>query len=230
MMNKIHKWSDRLTPFWLHIVTPHSLDSITSNDRTEKKLSTIDELIKCISSASNKAIRCTIDCDILILRGDQFNAEILESKTQYTYSVDLLADNDINELPLTIGHHACRYQFAAHSTHDREAVLRGITPQGVTYDTSRYDDKSEAILHSGIMVSSSETRLQAEANEHRVPVQASWFSTRIGQAVVTMASHCFNIDGEVWRPKPTTRSLIGKVVHTLPNSDISLVRLHNGPT
>jgi hypothetical protein len=59
----------------------------------------------------------------------------------------------------------CHYKFAAPSVISTAAVLRDIAPLGVVHDITRYDDKSDAILRPGVMVSSTISTLPNQAEE-----------------------------------------------------------------
>jgi len=48
-----------------------------------------------------------------------------------------------------------------------------------------------------------------------------------GTPFITVSTQGFNVDGEVWHPDPSG-FLIGKVVRTIPDANISLIQLANG--
>ena len=188
--------------------------------------------------------KALIDVD---LRQDQFTAQILESAVRLftdnlkvavtwvfwlgaSWIITVPAGTDRKILPGTIGHHLCHYQWASPSANNGEAALRAITPQGIIFDTSRYDETPGAVLRPGIMVSSSVFTVQAEngqtMNSHKSASSGILVVNKHGEPFVTVASKCFTQDGAVYHPKPTTGTIIGKVVDTLGDTDLSLVRLN----
>lgn len=187
-----------------------------------------------------------IDID---LRQDQFTAQILESAIRVftdklkiavkwvfwlgaIWIITVPAGTDIKVVPRTIGHHVCHYQWALQTVDTGEAALEAITPEGVIFDISRYDDMPDALLRPGIMVSSSVSNVHAEDGtttaSYKSATSGILVADKNGEPFVTVASHCFNQDGDVYHPKPNTGTIIGKVLNTLGDTDLSIVRLKKG--
>jgi len=136
----------------------------------------------------------------------------------------VVADHtDVKVLPASIANQATYYKFRSEENVPDPSVLQQKSPDGVTYDDTNYLVDGNTLLRPGIMVSSS------------LLPSGQWSSTtsgimvvdKAGTLFVTVATHGFNPDGEVWHPKPNG-ILISKIIHEIPGADISLVRLNGG--
>lgn len=131
-----------------------------------------------------------------------------------------VADNtNLNTLPWRISNQAAFYKFQSQEQDPDPSALRVQQPSGVLRDNTNYLADHIGVLRPDVMVSSSLS-------------DGSWKSTTLGILVVdrsgtsfiTVADHGFNDDGEVWHPDPSG-TLIGKIRHRFPDSDIALVQL-----
>jgi hypothetical protein len=121
---------------------------------------------------------------------------------------------------MTIASHPVYYKLESEVPFPTPAALIAKTPQGIDLDDTKYTASPNALLRPGIMLSSS-------------MVSSGWRTIASGVLVVnaegdffiTVASHGFKDDGEVWHPNPQG-TLIGKIVETFPHTGISLVKLY----
>jgi hypothetical protein len=128
-------------------------------------------------------------------------------------------DTNLDTLPWRISNQAAFYKFRSQEQDPDASALRVQQPSGVLRDNTNYLANHIGLLRPGVMVSTSLS-------------DGSWTSTTLGILVVdrsgtpfiTVADHVFNDDGEVWHPDPSG-TLIGKIMHRFPDSDIALVQL-----
>jgi hypothetical protein len=132
-------------------------------------------------------------------------------------------DTDLKVLPARIANQGAYYKLLSEEQVPDPSALRQKPPDGVIRDGHNYLADGNTLLRPGIMVSSS------------LLPNGEWNSTtsgilvvdKLGTPFITVATHGFNPDGEVWHPDPTG-IMIGKIVHTIPGADISLVQLTRG--
>ena len=134
-------------------------------------------------------------------------------------------------LPAQIGRCPTWYRSVAENPDPDPAALRMKAPYGVDYDDSNYVTTTDAVLRPGIMLSSSVKAISTNGQ-----MEESWKTTTsgilvandTGELFVTVASHGFEDDGLVYHPNPKDGKVIGKIVASLPYTDISMMKLNTG--
>ena len=145
--------------------------------------------------------------------------------------VTTLDDVDSKLLPALIEGSPTWYRTAAENPDPDPAALRGKPPRDLEFDDSDYVSATDAVLRPGIMLSSS-----AQARTKDGQIEDSWKTTTSGILVVnttgdifiTVASHGFEEDGLIYHPDPKSGRIIGRIVTTLPHTDISMAKLNPG--
>lgn len=143
-----------------------------------------------------------------------------------------LTDKEINcqKMPSFLAGQGCYYRVSE-SEAGLPAVLRGKIPDGVQYDNTAYADEVGSILRPGIMVSSSATPSTVDGNEvnnYKSTTTGLMIVNQDGEKFITVAAHGFEEDGLVWHPTPHQGKIIGKIVDSIPNTDIAIVKLNKG--
>ena len=145
--------------------------------------------------------------------------------------VTTIEEIDIKLLPAQIGRCPTWYRTVAENPDPDPAALSIKAPKDFDYDDSNYVTTSDTLLRPGIMLSSS-----AKVTSINGQIEDSWKSTtsgilvvnRVGELFITVASHGFEDDGLVYHPDPKHGKVIGKIVASLPHTDISMVKLNTG--
>jgi len=132
-------------------------------------------------------------------------------------------DTDVKVLPARIANQAVYYKFFSEENGPDPSALRQKSPDGVIYDNSNYLVDGNKLLRPGIMVSSS----LLPSGEWNSTTSGVLVVDKSGTPFITVATHGFNGDGEVWHPDPNG-VMVGKIAYTIPDTDISLVKLARG--
>jgi len=147
------------------------------------------------------------------------------------WQVSVPDDIDLKRLPYLAASCPVFYHKDFENPHPVPAALRSKPPQGVEYDDTMYATSGTALLRPGIMLSSSPRTTTRDGK-----TEETWKSTTSGILVadvngelfVTIATHGFEDDGLVYHPNPHNGKVIGRIMQSLPDTDISLLRLHPG--
>ncbi|KAK3079375.1 hypothetical protein LTS18_005015 [Coniosporium uncinatum] len=132
-------------------------------------------------------------------------------------------DVDLTALPGRIANQGVYYQRVSDEQFPDPSALRLKPPSGVVQDDHNYLADGNTLLRPGVMVSSSSLpNGQWKSTTSGIPVM-----DLSGSPFITVATHGFNPDDEVWHPNPKG-TMIGKIVHSISGTDISLVRLTKG--
>lgn len=139
--------------------------------------------------------------------------------------------SSLGTAPSTIAKQLVWYRFESDVPRPDPSAMRLTAPLENVYDNSVYVTNPTSIVRPGIMLSPS-----FNVDPSNPPSHMTWRSTTSGvliqdasrQAFVTVAAHGFNPDSLVYHPTPANGMVIGRVVKTLDNLDISLVKLNPG--
>lgn len=138
---------------------------------------------------------------------------------------------DIKSLPSRIGSSPAFYRTTSQVPKPDPAVLRSKPPQGVEYDDTVYATAPNALLRPGIMLSSSVRTIirNGESEElFKTTTSGILVANQKGELFITVATHGFEDDGLVYHPNPHRGTVIGRIIESLPGTDISLARLNPG--
>jgi len=137
----------------------------------------------------------------------------------------------LKDVPSLIASHRAYFKFASEVPDPDPSALRSKIPEGVEYDDTLYATSPNALLRPGIMLSSSiKTVTRDEKSERLFKTTTSGMlvADRQGEIYIIVASHGFEEDGLVYHPNPHKGMVIGRIVKSLPGTDISLVKLNPG--
>ena len=138
---------------------------------------------------------------------------------------------DIKLLPSRIASSPSFYRTISQVPEPDPAALRCKPPQGIDYDDSMYATAPNALLRPGIMLSSSvHTIFRNEEREESFKTTTSGIlvTNQKGELFITVATHGFENDGLVYHPNPHNGTVIGRIIESLPGTDISVARLNAG--
>lgn len=130
-------------------------------------------------------------------------------------------------LPFLLARTSCGYKYASDMPRPELAALGAITPQGIVYDTTKYDTTPNAVLRPGIMVSSATPGGQFE-KQHLRATSGVAVVDAAGNPFITIPSHCVKLHGKVYHPEPNSGNILGTVVDQLGDTDVSIVQLNSG--
>ena len=136
---------------------------------------------------------------------------------------------DIKLLPSSIASNPAFYRTKSEAPNPDPEALRSKPPQGVEYDDTTYTTAPNALLRPGIMLSSSvRTIIRNGESEESFKTTTSGIlvTNRKGQMFITVATHGFEEDGLVYHPNPHKGTVIGRIIESLPGTDISIARLN----
>jgi hypothetical protein len=126
---------------------------------------------------------------------------------------------DLETLPYRIANQAAFYKFC---TEERDpSALRIQQPSGVLENNINSLADETKCLFPGVMVSSS-----LSDGSYRSTTMGVLVVDASGATFITVASHAFNPNGEIWYPDPSG-TLIGRMVRNYPESGIALVQLQD---
>lgn len=137
---------------------------------------------------------------------------------------------EIKPLPSRIASSPAFYRTMSEAPDPDPAAPRSKPPQGVEYDDTTYTTAPNA-LRPGIMLSSSvRTILRNGVSEEIFKTTTSGIlvTNRKGQMFITVATHGFEEDGLVYHPTPHKGTVIGRIIESLPGTDISVAILNPG--
>lgn len=132
-------------------------------------------------------------------------------------------NTDLKRLPCRIAGCPAFYRTISQIPKTDPAALKNKTISGIESDDSAYATSPDALLRPGIMLSSSFRNGTFKSTTSGILVAGS-----NGEIFITVASHGFESDGLVWHPNPRVGQIIGRVIHSNPETDISFVKLKPG--
>lgn len=147
------------------------------------------------------------------------------------WQVGVPDDMDLKRLPCLAASCPVSYQKDSETPRPTPAALRSKPPQGVEYDDTIYATSGTALLRPGIMLSSSlqtTTRHGKTEETWKTSTSGILVADGSGERFVTVATHGFEDDGLVYHSNPRDGKGIGRIVQSLPATDISLLRLPPG--
>ncbi|KAI9716646.1 MAG: hypothetical protein M1812_005184 [Candelaria pacifica] len=138
------------------------------------------------------------------------------------WQISVPDESDIKQLPMSIANSPVFYQKLSEVPDPDPPALHIEPPQGIEYDNKVYTESTNAPLRPGIMLTSSDSQRTFKTTTSGILV-----ANNAGEHFITVSTHGFNKDGLVYHPNPKG-TLIGKVVLSLPDTDISIVKLNAG--
>ena len=126
-------------------------------------------------------------------------------------------------LPFRIAGSPAFYRSSSQISQPDPAALRNKIPFGVERDDTVYANSPNALLRPGIMLSSSYRNGTFKSTTSGILV-----ADTNGELFITVATHGFESDGLVYHPDPQKGHIIGRIVTSIPNTDISFARLNPG--
>lgn len=139
------------------------------------------------------------------------------------WQVTVPDDTDFKLLPHRIASSPAFYRTISENPDPDPVALRSKAPQGVEYDDTVYTITPNALLRPGIMLSSSISEGSFKSTTSGILVV-----DHNGQLYITVATHGFEDDGVIYHPNPHKGSVIGRIMKSLPGTDISLAKLNPG--
>ena len=147
------------------------------------------------------------------------------------WSIVIPDGTDLRRVPRGLAGQSCCYKFESEMVSLEPAAVRAKVPRGIAFDDSDYATGSDALLRPGIMVTSSPW-IASENGEPREIYKQTTSGILVvddqGEPFVTVATHGFQTDGLIFHPNPISGSVVGKIVRSLPGTDISLAKLNTG--
>ena len=147
------------------------------------------------------------------------------------WQITIPDDTDIKFVPSRIASSPAFYRTISEAPEPDPAALRSKPPQGVEYDDTKYTTLPNALLRPGIMLSSSVRTITSNGESEEVfktTTSGILVANRKGQIFITVATHGFEEDGLVYHPNPQKGTVVGRIVESLPGTDISIARLNPG--
>ena len=138
---------------------------------------------------------------------------------------------DVKLLPSRIASNPAFYRTTSQIPEPDPAALRSKPPQGVEYDDTMYMTAPNALLCPGIMLSSSVHTIirNGESEEFfKTTTSGILVTNQKGELFITVATHDFEDDGLIYHPNPHKGTVIGRIIESLPGTDISIARLNPG--
>ncbi|KAL2041234.1 hypothetical protein N7G274_006179 [Stereocaulon virgatum] len=111
------------------------------------------------------------------------------------------------------------------------SALKSKLPQGVEYDDTVYMTASNRFLRLGIMLSSLVCTIVKNGRKEdsiKATTSGVLVANQEGQIIITVATHGFEDDGLVEHPNPHKGTVIGRIIESLPGTDISIASLNPG--
>ena len=139
-------------------------------------------------------------------------------------------ETSLHKMPSFLAGQGCYYRFSD-SEVSLPPALRGKPPAGTQYENTTYADEVGSILCPGIMVSSLATSSTVDGkgiNNFKSTTSGLMVVNQDGEKFITMAAHVFEEGGLVWHPTPHHGKIIGKIVESIADTDIAIVRLNKG--
>lgn len=141
------------------------------------------------------------------------------------WSIVIPDGTELRRVPRGLAGQSCCYKFESEMVNLEPAAVQAKEPRGTAFDDSDYATGSKALLRPGIMVTSSPW-IASENREPREIYKQTTSGILVvddqGELFVTVATHGFQTDGLIFHPNPISGSVIGKIVRSLPGTDISL--------
>lgn len=147
------------------------------------------------------------------------------------WQITITDRTDTKLLPSHIASNPAFYRTISEAPEPDPAALRSKSPQGVEYDDTVYTTARNALLRPGVMLSSSVRNVirNGESEEgFKTTTSGILVSNQKGQIFITVATQGFEEDGLVYHPNPHKGIIIGQIIESLPNTDISIARLNPG--
>lgn len=138
---------------------------------------------------------------------------------------------NIKLVPSSIASSPAFYRTISEAPDPDPAALRSKPPQGVEYDDTTHTTAPNALLRPGIMLSSSVrtiTRNGKNEESFKTTTSGVLVANLKGQISITVATHGFEEDGLVYHPNPHKGTIVGRIIESLPGTDISIARLNPG--
>ena len=138
---------------------------------------------------------------------------------------------EIKHLPTRVASSPAFYRTRSEAPYPDPAALRSKPPQGVEYDDTVYMTALNRLLRPGIMLSSSIRTIVKNGRKEdsfKTTTSGILVANKQGQIFITVATHGFEDDGLVYHPNPHKGTVIGRIIESLPDTDISIVRLNPG--
>lgn len=147
------------------------------------------------------------------------------------WQITIPKDMDMKKVPSFIAHHRAFYKLASEVTWPNPSALSAKIPSGIQYDDTQYFTSPSSILRPGIMLSSSVRCVDQDGvtvELYKTTTSGILVVDSHGEIFVTVATHGFEADGLVYHPDPKRGVVIGRIVRSLANTDISLMKLSPG--
>ena len=147
------------------------------------------------------------------------------------WRVTLTDPVDLRVLPCTVGRQLVIYELTSEIAYPVPSASRNKVPQGVEFDNTLYASSPNALLRPGIMLGSSIVTVTADGKTEelfKTTTSGILVANRHGDLFITVATHGFENDGLVYHPDPRSGIVIGKISHSLPETDISFAKLNPG--
>lgn len=129
-----------------------------------------------------------------------------------------ISDNvALSDLPCQIAKSPCYYIFENEVKEPTEAAVRGVKPDGTTWDSSTYET-----LRPGVMFGSGKDE---GSNSEFLTTSGVKVRDNTGRCFITAASHGLpKNDNLVYHPD-TNGQVVGRIVDRIPETDIALISL-----
>lgn len=147
------------------------------------------------------------------------------------WSIVIPDGTDLKSVPRSLAGQACCYKYESKIIGLEPAAFQAKVPRGIEFDDLDYATEPDALLRPGIMVTSSPWTATENGEPHDMYKQTTSGILVVdeqGEPFITVATRGFETDGLIYHPNPISGSIIGKIVHNLPGTDISVAKLNTG--